>query len=265
VRGECQANTPVIVKTTIGEIVVVVDPKGHTRFEKLLHVSGNKVTQVYADTVRDEAGLEVQCPTEGARVSINGKDGGTVPAFFPAVPFGDYVVRVEADGLAPFEEVVSLDGPVVKRVVAMLEGSFGGLRVDTAPSSATVLLDGARKGTTPLGLSSIPTGAHVVYLTSPPYADEIRQVVVKADEVTKIDVRMDYPGGEVLIKVKAPEARIDVMGVNMGQEELHIENLSPGRYPIRISAPGYETVLDEIAIQPAEMFKRTYRLKKAGR
>ena len=66
---------------------------------------------------------------------------------------------------------------------------LGGLKIDTTPAGAQVLLDGENKGTTPLNIQ-VPPGAHEIRLVLANYGDWEAQVKVVEDKVTHIPVEL---------------------------------------------------------------------------
>lgn len=66
---------------------------------------------------------------------------------------------------------------------------LGGLKIETTPAGAQVLVDGENKGITPLNIQ-VPPGAHEVRLVLADYGDWEAQVKVVEDKVTHIPVEL---------------------------------------------------------------------------
>ena len=62
--------------------------------------------------------------------------------------------------------------------------SFGRISVASNPAGATIYLDNAIKGLTPLTVEGVPNGNHVVVLRLDGYQDSLKNVVVTADTQT---------------------------------------------------------------------------------
>lgn len=121
--------------------------------------------------------LVVKSTPSRAHVTVNGQWRGRTPLTLDALPFGTYVVRVVQDGYDVTREDVALTvrnashtidarltpkrgaGAPVAEPPATLTGS---LYVDSRPQGANVLLDGRNVGKTPLNLTEVPVGTHVV-------------------------------------------------------------------------------------------------------
>jgi tetratricopeptide (TPR) repeat protein len=55
---------------------------------------------------------------------------------------------------------------------------LGGLTIKTTPSEASIAIDGETMGTSPLSLSSLPSGGHQIRITKEGYKDFVQQVTV---------------------------------------------------------------------------------------
>lgn len=134
--------------------------------------------------------LVVRSTPAGAHVTVNGRWSGRTPLTLTDLEFGDYAVRVVADGYRIGREAFTLDSSNATRTIAMrLErepaareaapaakppappaGSssptvyYGRLFVDSRPQGATVYVGGEARGKTPLRLPQVPIGSHVVRL-----------------------------------------------------------------------------------------------------
>jgi hypothetical protein len=133
--------------------------------------------------------LVVRSSPSRASVTLNGQWRGRTPLTLDALPFGKYVVRVVQDGFNVAREEVTLTPQDASRTIdARLEAkarggaslrpsapepavparpaqpavTTGSLYVDSRPRGATVVVDGKEMGQTPLTLSEVSAGAHVV-------------------------------------------------------------------------------------------------------
>jgi hypothetical protein len=128
--------------------------------------------------------LVVKSTPSRAGVTVNGTWRGRTPLTLDALPLGSYVVRVVQPGFQVAREEVTLSARDASRTIdARLDrngrapapapatpasrgtspaASTGLLYVDSRPRGATVLIDGKRAGQTPLNLSEVPVGEHVV-------------------------------------------------------------------------------------------------------
>jgi Protein kinase domain/PEGA domain len=128
--------------------------------------------------------LIVRSVPSRAGVTVNGKWRGRTPLVLDELPFGNYVVRVVQPGYRVAHDEFTLGRrSAVHTYAARLErnamlaapspspapareraGLTGSLYVDSNPRGATVLLDGRSVGQTPLRLSDVSVGSHIIRL-----------------------------------------------------------------------------------------------------
>jgi hypothetical protein len=123
-----------------------------------------------------------------APVIVNGTWRGRTPLTLEDLPYGRYTIRVAQPGFRPAVDQFTLGAheaahtfntrleavpaaptpPAASRPgvpAPQTPGSFvGGLFIDSRPQGASVLLDGHAVGQTPLRLSEVPVGTHIVRL-----------------------------------------------------------------------------------------------------
>ena len=135
--------------------------------------------------------LVVRSTPANAAVTVNGRWSGRTPLTLTDLAFGDYVVRVVADGYRVGRETFTLDAGNASRTIAVRldrepaasgraapappratppserstpAAYYGSVFVDSRPQGATVYLGGKPRGKTPLRIPQVPIGSHVVRL-----------------------------------------------------------------------------------------------------
>jgi hypothetical protein len=108
-------------------------------------------------------------------VLLNGRHRGTTPLSVRNLAPGTYTLRVTRSGFQEDSRRVTIAGSATREVNVRLARErprpapaattfTGALYVDSRPRGARVLLDGREIGTTPLQVSDIRAGTHVVRL-----------------------------------------------------------------------------------------------------
>jgi serine/threonine protein kinase len=153
------------------------------------------------------ARLVVRSTPSGAGVTVNGRWSGRTPLALSDLAFGDYVVRVVADGYRVGREEFKLSAGDASRTLTMtLERErpaasrgtsaqrpaptpsrpaaryFGTVYVDSRPQGATVYIAGKQYGKTPLRIPEVPIGSHVVRLELPDHRTWTKAIRVTAGE-----------------------------------------------------------------------------------
>lgn len=133
--------------------------------------------------------LVVRSTPGRAAVTVNGRWRGRTPLTVEQLPFGKHTVRVVQPGYVVAHDEVALSArdpartlsfrlqpeaarttgtgrpaPAARQDAGNLTGS---IYVDSRPRGASVFVDGRAVGTTPLSVSEVPVGSHVVRLELP--------------------------------------------------------------------------------------------------
>jgi hypothetical protein len=121
-----------------------------------------------------------------ARVGYDGDDVGIIPPTgmlnIMNVPPGPHVLTVSKDGYATNTTTVDVKkNDFFKLFIALQPLGVADLSVTSSPSGAGVALDGADVGVTPLVLSAVPTGSHVVRITMPGFTDYEEQITLNQE------------------------------------------------------------------------------------
>jgi hypothetical protein len=150
----------------------------------------------------------------------------------------------------------------------------GSLLVRSTPAGAEVLVNGVRRGVTPLVLRDLPMGTHTVVLTRSGYARaEHRVVITDARPSRSLEARLvaetesgapappvltprsppvQATSGTLVVESRPPGARVIVDGRDMGETPLTLETMAPGDYAVRIEREGYQPVTATIRVVAGE-------------
>jgi PEGA domain len=163
----------------------------------------------------------------------------------------------------------------------------GSLQVTSTPAGleVQVILDGNFKGVTPLVLSNLSAGSHLVQLRSPGYAERVQLVTVNAGQI--MTIQADYPPiptptpvtptplptaepttlptvkhtelpatplppGAIYVTSFPSGATIYLDGRGYGTTPRLIPNLTPGSYQLRLSLVGWRDYLVVVSVSPGQ-------------
>jgi hypothetical protein len=116
--------------------------------------------------------LTLQTTPSGLQVAIGGRPMGTTPLTV-SLPAGEYPVTLSAaDGRQrSFPVTLTSGGSVVQQVelapAPAPTVATGSLYIETVPPRQAVTVDGTERGVSPLTVSALPPGEHVVAVRSP--------------------------------------------------------------------------------------------------
>ena len=141
--------------------------------------------------------VQVASSPAGASVYLNDQLRGVTPFDASDVQAGEYKLRIESLGFAPWSKIISVSETEATRQMARLVPKFGGgepgltgfLSLQSNPASV-VFLDGEKLGATPLKRMRLPAGKLPLLFEMVDGSRIMRDVTVKAEKHTKLDVEL---------------------------------------------------------------------------
>jgi hypothetical protein len=166
---------------------------------------------------------------DGAEVLVDGAAAGTAPLRLE-LPAGSHQIEMRLKGRTRTEQITIARGGETPVTIDFNGRPTGGLQVTSTPVGARVVVDGHERGVTPLELSGISAGAHVVQIESP--EGTVKRSVQITSGRTEVLTEAIYPGW---IHVSAP---FDVVVVD-GKTGVQLDTLNralmkPGPHTLRI-------------------------------
>lgn len=190
----------------------------------------------------------VETNVSDARVSVNGDlQGGSPPWEFTLNP-GDYRITVAAPGYETFRDTINVSAGQTVTVDADLASDRGRLRVETNVSDAEIELNGDRRGGDPPWNFQLEPGRYRVEVSASGYETYRETVNLRAGQSVTLDADLDEQSYSINIDPEIEGARITIEGELQAQGSLRT-SLRPGRYEIRIEAPGFDTYTRTITIR----------------
>jgi hypothetical protein len=154
--------------------------------------------------------------------------------------------------------------PAPRQTAAATAAASGGparLLVRSTPAGATVIVDGAERGTTPLALREVPIGTRAIRLEHDGYEPVERRVVLSAERPSRsIDVALvrqrsaaiasdAATHGSLVIESRPPGAQVTIDGRVAGATPLTIARIAAGRHTVLITAPGWAPVTTTVDVK----------------
>ena len=139
--------------------------------------------------------LTINSTPDGARVIIGGKDRGTTPLSLKLEP-GRYNIELRADDDRHMVPVQVNAGATTAQHVFLRKPApppVGTLRVVSEPPSATVVIDGRHRGTTPAQITNLPVGGHEVVVRGTGGRTARQRVQVSPGVTTTVRVPLPAP------------------------------------------------------------------------
>src|SRR4029078_10775499 len=140
----------------------------------------------------------------------------------------DYVVNVDVEGLGHRQDVK-----------ALLQPSWGTIKVNAIPATAQVSVDSRSAGTVPASIEA-DSGVRRVQITAPGLKTWESSVVVKSCETLAIGpITLGQPDAELTLRSNPSGAEITIAGTYRGRTPLNVDLAAGITHEIVATLPGY--------------------------
>jgi hypothetical protein len=196
-----------------------------------------KVTSLHGDLAELNIGSE-----KGIRLGDSGK------IFYKITVGGKerqiYVAKFKISHLSEKSSMAQIEdrtGEVRVDYLVEVTVKGGELEVRSEPLGAKVYLDGKEFGESPLLLSDVSSGRHLIRVVKEGYeAYEILENIGGDRKKVMAHLKKVVTEGELIIRTEPSGATVTLNGRSVGKSPYEGKNLSPGLYRIRITKEGCE-------------------------
>lgn len=198
--------------------------------------------------------LTINSNPPSAKVFLDNQYKGVTPLNLKDVPVGQYSVKLVLPGYEEWNSTIAvlpiLNVKITADLVPQAKPAFGSIAVNSNPQGARVYLDNAYKGPTPVNLTDIPVGKHMIKLVLPDYQEWNSEVTVIASQTARIFVTLEYQRayGSISANSNPPGADIYLDDNYEGLTPLDLTQIPVGSHTIRIVLPGYREWVSQIEV-----------------
>jgi hypothetical protein len=257
------------------EIVCVLD--GYRKWKEIIHLDDNiesvsinatmileSVRQMRTQSLNIPGNLTVRSNPWNAEIYLDGVRQGIAPEILSNVSSGPHTISLVLQGYETFEKKVTLqpgetliiDGTLSKKSSGRPQKpNLGSVYATSTPEGATVLLNGALIGTTPLGILDVSAGTHTIKFTHPNHKDAEEYFTLHPGK--KITIRKNLipkvTTGTLTVRSNPVNAEIYLDEVRQGITPEVLSIIPSGLHTISLILQGYETLEKKITLQPGEI------------
>ncbi|MBK9033952.1 MAG: PEGA domain-containing protein [Myxococcales bacterium] len=259
--------TPWQGKMKNGDFLVIVELDGYQLAQKNLKVARTrKVQSAFIPLIKkvDPPRIDIRADADqnvfGATVYLDGQSQGAAPVLLTTTS-GRHLVELKREGFDNFQTWVEVKDnekasltPVMK---AVAKPKLGTVVVEADVPDADVYLDGNKQnGTTPMVLTDVVEGLHVVEVRKDPGVPWKQTIQVLAGQQAKIrgelKATLGGQGGTVRVLSNVTGAEVFLDGTNMGKVPIDIKQVKGGEHVLEVKAPGYQPHEERITINDGQ-------------
>jgi len=209
----------------------------------------------YAEQLKNGS-LSISSNPKGARVFLDNDYKGETPLDIKNIATGQYSLKLVLPGYQEWTSTVIvlpvLTVKISTDLVPKEEPDYGSISVNSNPQGARVYLDNAYKGDTPLNIRNVATGRHSIRIMLSGYEEWSRDITVSSQvERISVDLKTQRAYGSISINSDPSGADIYLNDEYKGLTPLNLQNISAGKYTVKIFLPGYEEWVDEVLVSPS--------------
>ena len=134
------------------------------------------------------------------------------------------------------------------------------LDITSQPAGATVRVDHAERGVTPLTLTDLAPGPHLLHLIKAGCRDAFDTVVLETGVSRTAAVNLEALTGILLITADPPNCEVSAKGVSLGTTPLLVTTLESGTHRLTIASAGYQTKEVEVTLDGRTPLKQEISL-----
>lgn len=221
--------------------------------------------------------LSIESAPSGATAMVDGQVVGTTPVEVKSIAQGAHRVECTKDGYLAATASVTVAAGEHAQVSLTLEKPAPAAQpakdtstfvVTSLPSDAEIYIDNQRVGRTPLSITGVLPGSHVIRCSLPGYNDQsitsfIRALEEKHHTLTLSPLMKDT--AEITIQTTPSGCAIHLDGVYCGLSPLRLEDVTPGDRAIRATRTGHEDEQRQVNVTRGEKRTLYISLKAIGR
>lgn len=122
------------------------------------------------------------------------------------------------------------------------------LDVTSQPSGAIVRVDHVERGVTPLTLTDLSAGPHLIHVAKSGHRDAFDTVMLETGITRTATFKLDPLTGILLITTDPTNCEVSLRGVSLGSTPLLITTLESGTHRLTVASPGYQTKEVEVML-----------------
>ncbi len=170
-----------------GKYIIKLEKENYKKYSEIIEIAADETTEKKVNLIEEDGALLITSTPPGAKVYIASRFKGLAsPLHLEKIAAGEHNLRIEAEGYLPWEKSVRVKAFRTQTISAQLKKMQAGIiKIFTVPAYASIYVNGAKKGNTPLELELDP-GVYRLEISKERYETWYKTVRVKAGETIRI-------------------------------------------------------------------------------
>jgi len=216
--GGYYGTTPLTVTLYPGSHQIVLKLSGYNDYSTTVWITAGQSQSLPVTMSTATLGTVVITSVPGATVFIDSNAAGTINSAgsltLSGVSAGDHLFKVTARGYNDWLNTVYIQANTVNSIPAPLTPTgtgptpvqpTGGLAIASSPTNAGTYIDNLFRGSTPLTVTGLSAGDHVVRVSAPGYVDYTTTTTVTAGLTAPLAVTLSVAPSPTMTSSPAPD------------------------------------------------------------
>ena len=270
-------NDPLLVENIEpGPHQLVVSKSGHVDERYPFWIRSGQRSEIritLSSTTSQTGSVSIVSSPSGADVLLDGGYRGRTPITMSGLSIGRHEVALELPGYARYTDTVEVQNGVMTYLDPVLtpSPSVGFVSVVSTPEGASVFVDGAYRGVTPLTVAA-PAGSRRIELDNPGYADWSSTAQVATGSTVRVNANLQLlpasSDGGIAVSSEPSGASVyldgQYRGVTTSYGDLDLTGVSVGSHTLSVRLDGYDEYRLTVQVMPDATVKVRPQLVTAG-
>ena len=237
------------VEISAGSRPVRFEHKRYLAMESVVEVEGfGKKQSLQVELEPAWAIVTLQTEPAGATLMVDGEEQGLTPLQQELIA-GKRQLLFTKESFAPLEVELAVEaGQDMEPAVYQLEPSPATLAIASIPSGATLTVEGAYKGITPLSIELPSASEHDLRFTLAGHLPANRKLTLEPEENRQLSIKLEPEYGTLFITSTPADATLYIDGKKQHQTTGRFR-LTTRPHTIKLQASGYESVSRKVTPQ----------------
>jgi hypothetical protein len=209
------------------------------------------------------ASLNIRSFPSGATVFLDDQQVGTTPLVLSRVVPGTHVIQIRLSGWEVWKGSTTAVRGSTTQVIANMAHAAYSLIVTSTPPGATVALDGATKGITPLTVAGLKPRNYALVVSLKGYAAISRTVDLSDTTQSTQDFSLVKAFGKLSIMSDPTGAQVVMDGKPYGVTPLKIDSFPVGDYALTLKLEGNTDITDTLSVKEGIVLTKQYKFDLA--
>ncbi len=227
-------------------------------------LAGLAVMAVAADNpvVPRNGQIVVTTKPEGALVACDGTVHGPAPVTLTNLAPGDHLLTASRAGYREQRLTVTLAPDQRTAAELTLEVVTGLVLITTVPPGATVEINNANRGETPLLVTDLPFGSYRLKLTKTGLRPHEHDLTIDSRKPKHIEISLASSSATIQLDSRPSGASVTLNGVDRGTTPCTLDQVPEGEATLELTLAGCEPYRQTLRMQAGEQQTLTAPLKQ---